>query len=373
MITLIKVTTLFLAAVSACTTWSGFRSIGQLSSDEFTREVMPVLMAGASFLASIALWFSLFTWYPKADKDTKRKLNWAMGITGIIIFGLSTIWTVMGLGGDAALIHHMNHTVKKTEEILNSIAGRVEKETQMATSSKMLSEQFTGLASMEKGGAFTVDKDRKIIYEGRGEVFIQLTSLSQTLTNLEQLITSSVTSRRNTIEEVKEEISKLRETVADTNTPPSTRMRYFSAKLSTVNQLFQKIQSQQVDRLAKEVSRQLQSLSATNAPKGGTKVGEAQKSAVDRLSQTVDSAQKIMLKFTESGSNEFFEISPLTAIDMGNAVIRYAYVILPAWAGAIALDYVPVLFLFILNWTAKIREEEEIKKMQREIQKETEE
>lgn len=360
MLTFLRISTLVLALVSALTTWSGFRSIGELSTSTFTRDLMPILMAAASYLASVSLWLAMFAWYPKVDAMVRRKLNYAIGIGSVIIFGVSTIWSVMGLGGNAAIVHHMGLTINEAEVVLNKLSAKVQSETGMVSSSNLLAKQFTNLAGKEAGGAFTT-------YSGMGEVYIQLVSLSETMTNLSQNVSQGIEDRKRAIDEARQEIVLLRQILANPDREVGEKMRDFAKRLGKINQLFQLIGGQEGVQLVREVSRQLDKISATNVPRVNNALAEAQRDAMRRLEETTRSAQGMLRSFAESTDETTPQLHPLTSIDMGYAVLRYFYVILPSWAGAMCLDYVPLLFVFILYWTASTRKQEEEEAYQRTL------
>lgn len=352
MLTFIKIVTVFITTVSACTTWDGFRSAGHLSFSYFGREIMPVLMGSASLLISVALWFILFDWYPKSNKDTRRKLNWATGIGCIIIFFLSTNWSVICLGGDAALIHHMNLTVGEAERMLNGLITQIESEVGLQTSADLLTAQFRNLAGMETEGAFTS-------FAGKGEVVAQLVSLSHTFGNLSDTVGKGIKSRRQWVHDAKEEIGGLREIINSAELEQTSKIREFGKRSTSINQLFQKINGSQTAVLVKEASGVLDKLAATQQPTGNGQLASAQREVLSRLEQTTQSAKKIMSKFSQDSTLASPELKPLMSIHVGNAVWKYAHVITWAWAGAIALDYMPLVFGLMLFWTTYHEEEKQ--------------
>jgi hypothetical protein len=306
------------------------------------------------FLCASAFWLSLFQWYPKADKEKKSKLQLiVVGGCAVIFFG-STLWSVIGIGGISAMTYHMSGTINDADAIQGSLSRRVEREWSVATSLQYLEQQFQTLSNLEeKQGAFSG-------YANTGDVTIQLESLSKALGNLRTVLQKNAEESRTDLSESKDRVEKLRQIVDEPETPISKRMSDFSKALTSLNEVFQRVQSRQMASFVREISGDLDTFAAVQAPMQKNDVGEAQRAALDRLKATVVAAKQTLKKISEGAeSSEEIKLKNLTTISPGMAVIKYAGAIVGEIAAAIALDFFPVIFFIILALTADIRKKEQ--------------
>lgn len=344
MMTFTKVVIAMLALISACTTGLGFHSMGRFSQGAFARDFLPILMAVGAFIASTCIWYWFLETYPRALAKEKQRLHILMVVSVVALFGLSTLWSVIGLGGNAALAQHMKKVTQQAEATLNGLSAQIEKENSLATQTGMLSTQFENLAGQEINGAYSN-------YAGRGEVAIQLTSLGETLGNMRSTIEESTRERRGTVEEAKDAIARLREIVDTQDVDPETKTRLFAKQLATLNQLFGRINAGQTTSMIREASRQLGALSATKPPMGDSDLARSQRQAIERVTPAGASAEKLLANFTGEIEESDVQLKQLSPMDMGTAIFTYAAYIIPAWAGANAFDYFPLLIIFLVAWT----------------------
>lgn len=313
------------------------------------------MVAIATFLLALGLWLPLFRWYPKLNEPKKRLVLYLVVPFGITtIFFSSTVLSVIGIGGVPAMTQHMAVTVEQAEGTLTSLTARVEREAALRVPITLLSNQFTTLSQLEeKKGAFTT-------FQGVGDVSIQLQSLSETLHNLGKQIEDNTSERRQDLAEARETLEKLRKTVDDPEVSMSDKSIQFSRQLTGLNQTLERVASSRIVEVVKSVSRDLDSLSALQSPKGDTELADAQRNAIQNLSQTVATAKDTMAKFLQDmSSSDDIKLKNLTAISPSVAVRRYWSSILPEISASIALDFFPVTLFILLTLTIDVRKKEE--------------
>jgi len=337
------------------TTWQGLCYVNRLADSSFQRETMPIAVATATFLLALGLWLPLFKWYPKLDEKRKRIVLYFVVPFGITtIFFSSTVWSIIGIGGVPAMTQHMTVTVEQAEGTLTSLTARVEREAALKAPVTLLSNQFATLSQLEeRKGAFTT-------FQGVGDVSIQLQSLSETLHNLGNQIGENSSERRQDLADARETLEKLRKTVDDPEISMSNKSIQFSRQLTGLNQTFERVASSRIVEVIKSVSRDLDSLSALQAPQGDTKLADAQRSALQNLGQTVATAKDTMAKFLQDiSSADDVKLKNLTAISPSVAVRRYWSSILPEISASITLDFFPAVLFILLTITVDVRKKEE--------------
>jgi len=207
MVKLLNLITILCAAISCYTTWQGLHDAVALADNAFKREAMPALVAIATFFIAIGLWLPLFRYYSRTHV-TKRKLvnTYVIPFTCVVIFCSSTIWSVIGTGGDSALVHHMQVTIDQGDRTLNQLTGQIEQESNLRSSLQAFSQQFAMLSKLEEEGNFSN-------YIGYGQVAHQLKTLGETMANGAQLIVENADQRRRDANDAMDMIERLRKTI----------------------------------------------------------------------------------------------------------------------------------------------------------------
>ena len=328
--------------ISAYTTYLGAADMIDPSKPWYFG-IIPWGVAIVAFVFSTVIYVFYFNVFPVAS--TIRAAILAMTIPAFIalMFSMSTMLSVIGFGGDAAMQYHLNTTIQNADRKLNSLVRSLAKEQELGTTLRQLSQQFRALSDAEIRGGITG-------VTGTGDTTLTLATISKVFAEMQQIAAAH-----------KEEIGALNtkgiKVVSDlralnhSGLPLAEKVARFAVKLNELNTVFSSMQGLSVVRSVKAVSTGLDKL-VLQTPNPSTAVGQAQTRGLPKVVELVTSAKRIVGDETENLISEAVQIEPLNVIDVGTAIFEYAREIKVAWAAALAADFAGLLFLgiLIISW-----------------------
>lgn len=206
-------------------------------------------------------------------------------------------------------------------------------------------QSFEELANLEQSGALSGTA-------GRGAVFRVLTQKSEELRNLEEQISAQQPLIEEAFEDGNQLLAKMRElTVAPG--PVDRRSVQFSEEsvklagvLSRLNQysVASLVVRAAEDLPASVVLPELDGRNSTIRDAQSATIGSVL-DALDQRSRTLKNAAEEVLEMELPIETAY---NPISSAD---AVIRYAHNFVPSWAGAIAIDLLPGVLVFVLAIT----------------------
>jgi len=335
-------------AVSAYTTQQG---LATATSDLLVS--VGVALAGGAFLFV----FSLFLmWrFPYADRNRQLGYVIIVVIVMVLAFGFSMQWSVIAMGGKDALAIHMQRVLDQADDIALRQLRQAAVEANLAPQLASLSQQYEDLASRESRGAFSG-------LRGEGSVVATLRNMSQMFGNLSRTVQGVDTDKRALYDRYKELTAEARRVAAETEAADvreGDKIRRnnlaFSRILGDINEVVTRMNEATLAAYVRVVNQNIGSLTTT------TRAGDTieQKQALERLDGLKTAAVKVVGQISGGRiAEEDTTFQTFTMIPAARAVWVYKGEVFYAWAGAIALDMIPTIFVVLLT-LGRAREDEE--------------
>jgi hypothetical protein len=334
--------------VSAYTTQQG---LATATSDLMVS--VGVAVTGAAFLFV----FSLFLMWRFPNADRQRQVGY--GVVALIVmvlaFGFSTQWSVIAMGGKDSLAIHMQRVLDTSDDVALRQLRQGAIEANLAPQLASLAQQYEDLAGRESRGAFSG-------LRGEGSVVATLRNMSQMFNNLSRTVKNVETEKKALYDRYKELAAEARKVAAETEAADvreADKIRHnnlvFSRLLSEINDAVTRMSQTSSTAYVRVVNQNLGSLTTTSRP-GDT---AEQKQALERLEGLKDAAVKVVAQISGGRLTEDDSKAPVfTMIPAARAVWVYKGDVFYAWAGAIALDAIPTIFVILLTLARPVDEEE---------------
>jgi len=298
-------------------------------------------VAIVAFFFIAAFYRSYLKWYPSANDKQKRKLLLPMVVFGVFAICLTTPFSVATFGGEVALRKDFERTIATAEARTNQRIGDLNRELALSSSLGSYGRQFSDLAQAEAAGSFTG-------VSGRGDAAVTFETVGRSLTAMSR----QVEANRAVVERLKEQskaiIRDLR-TISYLRVSQQEKVSRFAARLNDLNDLFAQMDAASVLPSVAQSAGSLDMVANLRSGEAGTDLGQRQSQTIARAGELVTRAQQDISKTTADLTNQSEELAPLAVIDESEAIFKYWQVIIWAWAAAIALDFAPLLFLFMLS------------------------
>jgi len=335
-------------AVSAYTTQQG---LATATSDLLVS--VGVALAGGAFLFV----FSLFLMWRFPYADRPRQLGYGAIAAAVLVlaFGFSTQWSVIAMGGKDALAIHMQRVLDQADDVALGQLRQAAVEANLAPQLASLAQQYEDLAGRETRGAFSG-------LRGEGSVVSTLRNMSQMFGNLSRTVKAVDTDKRALYDRYKELTAEARKVAADTEAADvreGDKIRRnnlaFSRILGEINEVITRMSEATSATYVRVVNQNLGSLTTTSRA-GDT---AEQKQALERLDRLKEAAVKVVGQISGGRVSDAEQTIPtFTTIPAARAVWVYKGDVFYAWAGGIALDLIPTIFVVLLA-LGRTREEEE--------------
>ena len=337
-----KITLATLALASGVYTYLGVR--GLLSGDAAMVFFGAVIYSTAVSVGIYAFWSYLMRFLPHIESSSSRAwLFLAMGIGSCMIVAMSSWLNAAALAGSAALEQHMANATETYQQQLDEAHANALAAQSLLPDIQLASRRFASLAQQEKStGALTGTS-------GSGTV-VQL--LNQMSTELDRLATE--------VEESRGAVKRLYESGG----PNPARMRALVSNSGPIEKranafgeetlkLIGQITALQQTSVAPSVRRAAEDLGKTFiAPiADGKDVGlqQRQTEVVSRVEQALRAQSRAL----SNAADEILARQPVKParfqpLTPPEAVLVYAADFLPSWAGAISIDLLPAVLVFIM-------------------------
>jgi hypothetical protein len=326
-------------AVSAYTTQQG---LATATSDLLVS--VGVALTGGAFLFV----FSLFLMWRFPYADARRQVGY--GVVALVVmglaFGFSTQWSVIAMGGKDALAIHMQSVLDQADLAAIRLLRQASLETNLAPQLASLGQQYEDLASRESRGAFSG-------LRGEGSVVATLRNMSQMFANLSRTVKSVDAEKTALYDRYKELTAEARKVASETEAADvreGDKIRRnnlaFSRILGEINDVMIRMGEKSSAAYVRVVNQNLGSLTTTARADDTAE----QKDALVRLEQLKGAAVKVVMQIS-GGRPPEEESKPQTfmMIAAAHAVWKYKGEVFYAWAGGIALDAIPTIFVVLLS------------------------
>ncbi len=343
-----------LALASGVYTYLGVRSIldGSPTGVFFAAIIYSVSVSVGIY----AFWSYMARFYPHITSRTgKTAMLFVMAAGAAMILAMSSWLNAAALAGSAAVEQHLSETVEGYSADLDRAHQNVLAVQSLLPDIQRASERFTQLAAVERqSGSLTGTT-------GSGSVVQLLTQMSGQMKSLEGNINGS----REQVAELFEQGQKRLETMRSLISAPGRiepRADQFSteavALTGVISSLAQTSIAPSIRRAADDLS-----LGFIAPVADGSDANLINRQ--DQVMTTVRASVAAQSKALAKAADEILARPPVAErrfvpLSSAEAVLHYAQDFIPAWAGAISIDLLPGVMVFILAVAhASIRRQEE--------------
>ena len=307
--------------------------------------------AAVAYSIAVSVGIFVFWSYMLRLLPSMRSAGGFIGLTvstmvgSVAIIAMSSWLNAAALAGSAAVEQHLENTVRDYQSALEQAHDIALRGQSLGREVERARQSFEELAELEQSGDLSGTA-------GRGAVFRVLTQKAEELSNLEEQIGAQQPLIEDAFEDGNQILGRMRElTVAPG--PVDRRSVQFSeesVKLAgVISQLNQYNVAPLVARAAADLpaSVVLPELDGRNSS-----IRQAQSATINSVLDALDQRSKTL----QDAAEEVLDIAPpietaYNPISAADAVIRYAHNFVPSWAGAIAIDLLPAVLVFVLAIT----------------------
>jgi hypothetical protein len=335
-----RVTLGVLALASGVYTYLGVRDL--LNRNATVVVFAAVIYAVAVSVGIYAFWTYLMRFLPHVRDGWSRGLLFAcMALGSLMIVAMSAWLNASALAGAAAIQQHLSVTVQSYTRDLDQAHNNALAAQGLLPDIQMASTRFAKLADAERGGSLTGTS-------GSGTVVQLLTQMSAQLDNLAKEVGQSGEKVKALYEQGGKHIERMRTLISDRG-PINERSDNFARETMSLMGVIASLQQTSVAPAVKRAADGLVSGFIAPAAGGRGDLAERQTSVVGKVEQAVaaqakalsDTADKILARPT-------IEPQRFQSLSTAEAVLRYAGDFIPSWAGAISIDLMPAVLVFIL-------------------------
>ncbi|UMA64102.1 hypothetical protein LVO79_13860 [Roseivivax marinus] len=291
-------------------------------------------------------WSYLMRLFP-AVRTTGARLGLfaAMGVGSLAIVAMSSWLNAAALAGSAAVEQHLAETVQDYQTSL-------ERAHEVALSGQALErdvarvrQSFDDLSEQEAAGSLSG-------LAGRGAVFRVLTQKSEELAALEDQIASQTPLVEQAFTEGNAILSRMRALTVEQGSVEARSVEFSELAVQLqglITRLRQLSVASLVERAAQDLSASvvLPELDGSTAESRGNQQATIT-SVLDVLASRAQTLERAAQAVQEMAPAQEVTYTPVSSAD---AVILYARNFVPSWAGAIAIDLLPAVLVFILAVT----------------------
>jgi hypothetical protein len=250
---------------------------------------------------------------------------------------------------------HMQRVLDQSDVNAIRLLRQATLEANLAPQLASLGQQYEDLASRETRGAFSG-------MQGEGSVVATLRNMSEMFANLSRTVKGVDGEKKALYDRYKELTAEARKVASDTEAADvreADKIRRnnlaFGRILSEINDVMTRMGEKSSAAYVRVVNQNLGSLTTTSRIDDTTR----QKEALVRLELLKEAAVKVVAQISsgqpageESKTQTFMMIAP------ARAVWEYKFDVFYAWAGGIALDAIPTIFIVLLSLGRRTEEEE---------------
>ncbi len=333
-----------LAVASGIYTYLG---VSSLLDDNGAMSVFAAIAYSTAVSVGIfVFWSYLMRLFPAVRTAGARAgLFAAMGLGSLAIVAMSSWLNAAALAGSAAVEQHLARTVQEYQ-------GGLERAHEIALSAQALQrdvarvrQSFEDLSEQEAAGALSG-------LAGRGAVFRVLRQKSGELGALETQIASQTRLVENAFTEGNTILRRMRALTVEQGSVEARSVEFSEAAVR-LQGLITELRQLSVAPLVERAARDLSASVVLPELDGRTEAGRSDQAATLSSVLQVLAARAATL---EQAAQAVQAMQPptdvtYTPISAADAVILYAGNFVPSWAGAIAIDLLPAVLVFILAIT----------------------
>lgn len=348
-----KVTLAVLALASGVYTYLGVR--GLLDGSASLVFLGAIIYSAAVSVGIYAFWSYLMRFLPHVRFAASRRLLYvAMAVGSAMIIAMSSWLNAAALAGSAALEQHLANATEEYQQKLDKANSNALAAQGLKPDIQLAAQRFALLAQQERrSGALTGTS-------GSGTVVQLLTQMSAQLNNLLERVTASEAQVNSLFGEGRKNLAQMRKLVTSAG-PIEGRSNAFAEEVVQLTGVIAALQQTSVAPSVKRTAVDLGRSFIAPAADGRTAdLVARQNEVVARVEEAVRQQSKALAAAADEILNQprvtQLKFTPLSTPE---AVLLYARDFLPSWAGAISIDLLPGVMIFILVVVqATIRREE---------------
>lgn len=348
-----KFTLATLALASGIYTYIGVRSL--LEGSPIAVFFAAIVYSAAVSVGIFAFWTYLMRFLPHIRQPSSRRLMYlAMCVGGIMILAMSAWLNAAALAGSAALQQHMANATDEYQQRLDQAHGNALAAQGLLPDIQLASQRFSLLSDQERqSGALTGTSGSGTVVQLTAQMASQLNALATEIDASRDRIKTLFQSGGKTLE-------KMRQLTSGAG-PVEDRINEFAAQTVTLTGVIADLQQTSIAPAVKRTADDLsKSFIAPAADGRSADLVDRQNQVVTKVEQSIKSQSQAL----STAADDILarpEAKPVRFVPLSTAeaVIRYAPDFLPSWAGAISLDLMPAVLIFIHSIVfAAIRREE---------------
>lgn len=331
-----------LALASGVYTYLGVRSI--LDGSATAVFFAAVIYSGSVSVAIYAFWSYMARFFPHVTGPGARgAMLGVMALGCAMIIAMSSWLNAAALAGSAALEQHLAETVQ-------GYTGDLDRAHQNALAAQSLlpdiqraSERFSQLAESERqSGALTGTT-------GSGSVVQLLSQMSAQMKELENGIVASREQVANLFEQGQKRLETMR-TLVSAPGAIAPRADKFSSEVVALTGVITSLNQTSIAPSIRRAADDL-SLGFIAPVADGREVDLANRQG--QVMETIRASVGAQSKVLSQAADEILNRPPVAErrfvpLSSAEAVLRYASDFIPAWAGAISIDLLPAVLVFVL-------------------------
>ncbi|WP_170558147.1 hypothetical protein [Ruegeria atlantica] len=307
--------------------------------------------AAVAYSIAVSVGIFVFWSYMLRLLPSMRTASGFIGLTistivgSVAIIAMSSWLNAAALAGAAAVEQHLENTVRDYQAALEQAHDIALSGQALGREVERARQSFEELAELEQSGDLSGTA-------GRGAVFRVLTQKAEELRNLEEQIANQQPLIEDAFQQGNEVLARMRElTVAPG--PVDRRSVQFSEESVKLAGVISRLNQYNVAPLVARAAGDLPSSVVLPELDGrSSEVRDAQSSTINSVLNALDQRGKTL----RTAAEEVLEIEPpietaYNPISSADAVIKYAHNFVPSWAGAIAIDLLPAVLVFVLAIT----------------------
>lgn len=341
-ITPIEVLCLFvITAVSGFASFKGLGLAAEMAGGGWTALAMAFVIATGISIALFTIWRRIFKSVPRLPRGPAQWLAGGVTIVFVaLVLSVSSVSTVMGVAGKAALQHGLAATIAKSEEVKDRLYGRTRMIEGVLPDLKREEARYLAWEQEERSSG------NRTCAGGKGTVSVTLGVVAGQFAALGEEVGTALGRAEFLSQQAGGQIDRLRE-IAGSDMALAPKSRHFAADANRLRATFVEMEGL---RTAAALKRGLVSVrketEGRNLTAGTRACRERQAKA---LLDIADDLEKTAARL--SAALDEIEALPPAALPNGealtavSAVFRYAWDISVFWAMAISLDLSPLLLL----------------------------
>ncbi|MEM9677033.1 MAG: hypothetical protein AAF890_03150 [Pseudomonadota bacterium] len=314
-----------------------------------------VVYSMAVSVAIFGFWSYLMRFMPHVRPGYGRgSLYLAMALGSMMIVAMSSWLNAAALAGGAALEQHLANTTERYQQELQVAHDNALAAQSLLPDIQIATQRFSRLAGEEaSSGALTGTS-------GSGTVVQLLTQMARQLSTLGDEITASREPTKDLFEEGGKRLAAMRKLVSSPG-PVANRANAFADEAVALSGTIASLQQSSIAPAVKRAAEDLGRTFIAPVADGSTvDLANRQTDVVGRVESSVKAQSEVLAAAAdEIITRPAAQTVRFTPLSSPEAVLRYAGDFMPSWAGAISIDLLPAVLIFILGAVqAAIRKEE---------------